>query len=244
MAVNAPREGASVQGILPAQSFRRADDFIFVSSIYPLDNAGNAVHAQSISQYIGEAEIAAQTRSVLETLKGAVSRLQGMFDPVTKVYNRFCLEELLQKEMTRCERHGKPLSLIMADLNKFKLINDTFGHTTGDFVLAEVGQILRSCVRGSDSVIRYGGDEFVLMLSETDQPGAAVVANRIQSKVLSWNENNKMAGLELGVSTGISVFTGSKKPAELIAEADHLMYAMKHSRASAALSQPIERQAR
>ncbi len=167
---------------------------------------------------------------LLETFQNAVTRLQGMVDPVTRVYNRFCLEELLQKEMRRCDRYNKPLALIMADLDKFKQINDTYGHATGDLVLSEVGNILRSCVRGSDSVIRYGGDEFVMVLIETEEKGAQVVADRVRKKVQVWNETNKLARFELGVSTGISIYTGGKKAADLIAEADQLMYTMKQGR--------------
>lgn len=168
-----------------------------------------------------------KTELLLETLENEVGRLQGMMDPMTRVYNRYCLEELLQKEMSRSERHAKVFSLIVVDLDKFKEINDNFGHLMGDFVLAEVGQILRSCVRGSDVIIRYGGDEFVLVLSETDRLGAEVVVNRIHRKVKEWNTTNRVARFDLSVSTGVSIFSPGKKVTDMIAEADQQMYAMK-----------------
>ncbi|MFQ5724666.1 MAG: diguanylate cyclase, partial [Terriglobia bacterium] len=87
-----------------------------------------------------------KTELLLETLENQVGRLQGMIDPMTRVYNRYCLEEMLQKEMSRSERYSKVFALIVVDLDRFKEINDRFGHLMGDFVLAEVGQILRSCV--------------------------------------------------------------------------------------------------
>ena len=173
-----------------------------------------------------------KTELLLQTLENEVGRLQGMIDPMTRVYNRYCLEELLQKEMLRAERYGKFFALIMMDLNMFKEINDRFGHLMGDFVLAEVGQVLRSCVRGSDAIIRYGGDEFVLVLAETDRLGAEVVVNRIRKKINEWNDNNRVACLDLTVSTGISVFAEGKKATDLIAEADQQMYAGKHPNAS------------
>lgn len=175
-----------------------------------------------------------KTHLLLETLENEVGRLQGMIDPMTRVYNRYCLEELLQKEISRSERYASGFSLIVVDLDKFKEINDRFGHLMGDFVLAEVGQILRSCVRGSDVIIRYGGDEFVLVLSETDMLGAEVVVNRIHKKVEEWNRNNRVARFDLTVSTGISLFTEGKKITDLIAEADQRMYTMKQRHASAA----------
>ncbi|MEE8201795.1 MAG: GGDEF domain-containing protein [Candidatus Acidoferrales bacterium] len=168
-----------------------------------------------------------KTELLLETLENQVGRLQGMIDPMTRVYNRYCLEEMLQKEMSRAERYSKVFALIVVDLDRFKEINDRFGHLMGDFVLAEVGQILRSCVRGSDIIIRYGGDEFVLLLSETDLLGAEVVVNRIHKKVEQWNASNRVARFDLTVSTGISIYSEGKKATDLIAEADRQMYVMK-----------------
>ena len=174
-----------------------------------------------------------RTELLLETLENQVGRLQGMIDPMTRVYNRYCLEELLQKEMSRSERYAKVFALIVVDLDKFKDINDRFGHLMGDFVLAEVGNILRSCVRGSDIIIRYGGDEFVLVLSETDLLGAEVVVGRIHKKVKEWGATNRVARFDLTVSTGIAIYSEGKKVTDLIAEADQAMYAMKHRNAAA-----------
>ena len=181
-----------------------------------------------------------QTELLLETLENEVGRLQGMIDPMTRVYNRYCLEELLTKEMSRSERYAKVFALIVVDLDKFKEINDRFGHLMGDFVLAEVGNILRSCVRGSDIIIRYGGDEFVLVLSETDLLGAEVVVNRIHKKVKEWGATNRVARFELSVSTGIAIFAEGKKVTDLIAEADQAMYAMKHRNAAGARADAVQ----
>jgi len=181
-----------------------------------------------------------QTELLLETLEGQVGRLQGMIDPMTRVYNRYCLEELLTKEMSRSERYAKVFALIVVDLDKFKEINDRFGHLMGDFVLAEVGNILRSCVRGSDIIIRYGGDEFVLVLSETDLLGSEVVVNRIHKKVKEWGATNRVARFELSVSTGIAIFAEGKKVTDLIAEADQAMYAMKHRNAAGARADAVQ----
>jgi diguanylate cyclase (GGDEF)-like protein len=171
---------------------------------------------------------------LLESLENEVGRLHGMIDPITRAYNRTFLEEMLQREIVRAERTARVFTLVVVDLDKFKEINDTFGHLMGDYVLAEVGQILRSAVRGSDVVIRYGGDEFVLVLFETEMVGAEVVVGRIHKKVADWNRNNKVARFELMISTGISMFAEGKKVADMIAEADEKMYAMKATHHSAA----------
>lgn len=164
---------------------------------------------------------------LLETLENQVGRLQGMVDPLTRVYNRFCLEETLQKEIARAERTATAFAIIVVDMNKFKEINDEFGHLMGDFALAETGQILRSCVRGSDVIIRYGGDEFLLVLTETDRPGAEVVASRIQARMKDWNQKSKVVRFELSASIGVSVWASGRKLPEMIAEADQRMYDMK-----------------
>jgi diguanylate cyclase (GGDEF)-like protein len=172
-----------------------------------------------------------RTELLLEMLDSEVARLQGMFDPMTRVYNRYCLEELLQREISLAERYDKSFAVILVDLNRFKEINDRFGHLMGDFVLAEVAQLLHSCVRGSDVVIRYGGDEFVVVLSETDLLGAQAVVSRIHQKVEEWSANNKVARFDLGVSTGVSIFSQGKTINDLISEADQQMYSMKHGAA-------------
>lgn len=165
-----------------------------------------------------------RTELLLETLQNEVTRLQGMVDPLTRVYNRQAMEDLLDKWVQRSERYDQIFSLAVADLDDFKFINDKYGHLTGDFVLSEVGQILRSSVRGSDLVIRYGGDEFLLVLSETDQPGAVAVIDRIQRQVGDWNSKHDAAPYDIRLSIGLSFYEKGKSARELISEADRAMY--------------------
>lgn len=169
----------------------------------------------------------ARTELMLETFQGEVTRLQGMMDPLTRVFNRQVLEELLSKWITRSERYEEALSLVVVDIDNLKQINDKYGHLTGDFVLSEMGQILRTSVRGSDLVIRYGGDEFILVLSETDLPGAQSVVDRVNRLIVSWNAKHKAAPYHLGISMGISFFAKGKTAAQMVAEADRKMYVAK-----------------
>ena len=179
-----------------------------------------------------------RTELLLESLKNEITRLQGMVDPLTRVYNRQSMEELLKKWIQRSERYEQLFSLAVLDLDGFKSINDRFGHLTGDLVLSEMAQILRSSVRGSDLVIRYGGDEFLLVLAETEQEGAEIVANRVRTKLGRWNARHTDAPYEISASIGLSVFEKGKTASELIFEADQAMYREKQSRLVESAAKP------
>jgi PleD family two-component response regulator len=93
------------------------------------------------------------------------------------------MDHLLKEEVARCQRYGSFSSLIMLDLDNFKRVNDTFGHPAGDQVLRQVGQLLRNHVRSMDRPIRYGGEELAVVLPETTDSGAFVVAERIRHAI-------------------------------------------------------------
>ncbi|WP_164972122.1 diguanylate cyclase [Luteimonas sp. YGD11-2] len=106
-------------------------------------------------------------------------RLQSIRDPLTGLFNRRYLEENLVREMLRCERRRLPLSLMMIDIDHFKRFNDEHGHAAGDAVLAHVGRILQSLVRAEDLACRYGGEEFTIVLPETDAASAILRGKEI-----------------------------------------------------------------
>ena len=105
------------------------------------------------------------------------------FDRLTSVYNRYMFEELLQKEISRARRYGRPMSLIMVDVDYFKQINDAFGHQTGDSVLAQIAGTLKRHVRESDIVARWGGEEFVIILPDMPKEHAAVLADSLRALI-------------------------------------------------------------
>ena len=148
-------------------------------------------------------------------------------DPLTGVFNRKVLRELLQSEIARAERGKHPLGLIMCDLNNFKQLNDRFGHLMGDYVLAQFAGTLKTCVRGSDHIVRYGGDEFLLILPETDEPGAAIVLNRIRTRVEEWDRHHRVGDLPITVSMGGYHHVVGQSAEQDVAEADAYMYAEK-----------------
>jgi len=153
-------------------------------------------------------------------------RSEGMIDSLTHVFNRRFLADLLQGEIARAERNGRPLTLAMCDVDHFKQVNDRFGHAVGDEVLAQTANILKSCVRGSDHVVRYGGDEFLLVLSETDEMDAAAVLGRVRQKVAEWD---RMRELGVTLSLGVYAHRAGQTAAQDIAAVDARMYAEKHS---------------
>ena len=212
-----PRWGAP--DLTVAQVFQIAFLYVFAVVV-----TGFNVHALLRSR---EAE-RLKVDLLLESLQREFGRLQGMIDPVTRVYSRAFLEEMAQKEIQRSERHSSSFALVLVDLDNFKQINDKFGHLMGDFVLSEAGQILQACVRGSDLVFRYGGDEFVLLLVESDLPGAEAVVDRIQSRLESWKGRSREEKFDVGLSSGISLFAAGKTLQDLLREADERMYAMKN----------------
>ncbi len=153
----------------------------------------------------------------------------SMVDSLTNVFSRSFLRDLLQGEIARAERNNRPLGVLMCDLDNFKQINDRYGHLMGDYVLAQIAGILKSCVRGSDFVVRYGGDEFLIILSETDEQGAGIVRGRIQDKVGEWDRANRIGDLPISVSMGLFHHVPGQSAEQDVAEADARMYAEKQA---------------
>ncbi len=167
--------------------------------------------------------------SLLQLFVSRQKQAASMVDAVTNVFTRGFLHDLLQGEIARAERSKRPLALVMCDINGFKQVNDRYGHLMGDYILSQFATILKSCVRGSDYVIRYGGDEFLLILSETDESGAETVCQRIHRKVAEWDQDNRVGDLPLTVSLGMYLHVAGQTPEKDIAEADARMYAEKQA---------------
>ena len=169
-------------------------------------------------------------KSMKNAWNSEVSRVHLLIDPLTKVFNRAALEEILSKEIKRAQRKQATLTFMYIDVNNFKEVNTRFGHLSGDLVLAEAGGILKQCTRGSDFVIRLGGDEFLVTLVDTTRSGAEPVKNRINQKVEAWNRNSPLPGFTLSLSIGIQEYDGTQSFDEVLAAADAKMYAEKNAR--------------
>jgi len=150
-------------------------------------------------------------------------------DELTQLFNRSYFLEQLSTEMNRSVRYKVPMTLLMVDLDNFKKVNDTFGHLAGDEVLKDVAAILPQCVRESDVVGRYGGEEFVICLVHTDKDAAMVPAERVRSsvadKVYAFSEGT----FRTTASIGVVYFGGDPTVGrdELIKRADAALYRAK-----------------
>jgi diguanylate cyclase (GGDEF)-like protein len=152
-------------------------------------------------------------------------------DSLTGLYNRRYMEEALVQEMSRTQRNAARLAIIMLDIDHFKQFNDTFGHDAGDAVLRQFGEFLREHVRGSDIACRYGGDEFVLLLSSLSGEGGAQRAEQIREAVTHLHVDH--AGGDLGritLSLGVAVFPDHATEArDVVKAADIALYQAKRS---------------
>lgn len=150
-------------------------------------------------------------------------------DPLTQLYNRGYLMNILDKEFAASSRYHTPLSCILGDIDNFKSINDNFGHLTGDVVLKKVAGILKSIIRESDVVGRYGGEEFLIILPNVRSAEALIVAEKVRSKIAQTNTEEIAEGLSLTISFGISdMFTHSPESVdELLHNVDTALYSAK-----------------
>jgi len=156
-------------------------------------------------------------------------------DPLTEVYNRRSLEDIAGRFISHARRLQNALTFMLIDVDRFKQVNTRFGNLTGDFVLAEVATLLRSSVRGSDAVVRYGGDEFLIILADTGALGASRVVQRIRKYLLDWNGSGHLEDFELDLSVGISEWSDGTTLDEVLDAADRAMYAEKASATSRGL---------
>ncbi|MEO8214441.1 MAG: GGDEF domain-containing protein, partial [Myxococcales bacterium] len=147
-------------------------------------------------------------REAIDTLQHKTRVLEeaSQRDKLTGLYNRARFDAYLVEEFAIAQRTGKPLSIIMADVDHFKRVNDTRGHAAGDRILVAVAEALRGRLRPRDLVARYGGEEFVLVLPETDAPGSEVVAERIRKKVEA-SRHDLGAGEPVGVTMSFGCAT-------------------------------------
>jgi two-component system cell cycle response regulator len=150
-------------------------------------------------------------------------------DELTGLFNVRYFFNQLKAEIERTDRYSKPLSLIFVDIDDFKNYNDKYGHLEGDQVLRKIAQAIQSCMRGPDSAYRYGGDEFVGILPETREPGAAIVGERIR-KIVNTHEflPNPDKAVYMTVSVGFAEYTSGEGEEAFVKRADMNMYVAKN----------------
>lgn len=204
------------------------------------DEKGSVIGRVIISRDVTERKLAEEelhrTKELIldinRKLRHAFEReqLASRTDSLTGAFNRRYFFELLEYEFSASRRYSRPLTLIMFDIDRFKQINDTYGHLTGDEVLEKIVSVVKSQLRETDVLSRYGGDEFVILLSSSNEQDALIVLERIHNELLASPFEATGIKVDLTISVGIASMSNSmEKPDQLVSLADQALYAAKNA---------------
>jgi len=161
-----------------------------------------------------------QHELVQQKIEAELNRELALQDPVTEVYNRRYLRVMLAKEISRVKRLGKSLAVMLVDITGFRRVNESLGHTGGDVVLRQIAQLLQTKARNSDLVVRFGGDEFLLILPDTDDAGVQVLSTRIKESLADWSRRSGMTEFNLRFAIGSARYTQDRPLDELLKAAE------------------------
>ncbi|MEM1418438.1 MAG: GGDEF domain-containing protein [Myxococcota bacterium] len=148
-------------------------------------------------------------------------------DGLTGIHNKRFLMDTLEREIPRARRHERPLALVMFDIDHFKSINDTYGHLAGDFVLKELAGIVKNRLRPDDVLGRYGGEEFAVVLPETDREGARVIAEELRTLIQEHAFLFEQERINVTCSLGVAIVGEETDVLGFIKDADEKLYAAK-----------------
>jgi diguanylate cyclase (GGDEF)-like protein len=216
--------------------------FIFLSAVTDYDRRARLIRggaSDSISKPFHPGDLVARLELHLKLVrlqrelvsKNRLLEQLSTTDPLTGLRNRRYLTEVLSVEFLRAKRYHTPLSVVMADIDHFKEVNDRHGHAAGDSVLEAVGGILKRRLRGSDHGGRYGGEEFLMVLANADADGAAVFAERLRQEVEATELGAESAwSISVTLSLGIATLCAEHQtPGDLVSHADEAMYRAKQA---------------
>lgn len=169
---------------------------------------------------------------LLNALLYRIATQTALRDPLTNTGNRIAMDQNLAREIEISRRHKQPLSLLMLDIDHFKRVNDDYGHYTGDEVLKTVAHGLKAQLRNIDRVFRYGGEEFVVILSNTSADAAQMVGERLRRAVRSLEFRELDPALTMTVSLGCSTLLPTETADSLLRRADNALYVAKRQAAT------------
>lgn len=202
-----------------------------------LKNEIRAKHALAAHQSHLEEIIAARTKELEDNYRAlknemaerqrAQSQLEVLAttDPLTRLYNRRKFEERLSHELERCQRYAGEFALILFDVDHFKRVNDQHGHDVGDMVLQFLAEAVRSQLRKSDVVARWGGEEFIALVAEADTDTALAIAEKLRRSVEAGRFPHE---LKITISVGVALARRNDTPSALVKRADQALYRAKH----------------
>lgn len=189
---------------------------------YPLRNGDLIKIGRTIFKYIAGGNVEAAYHDEIYRLTTV--------DGLTQIFNRRYFEETLEREISRCKRYGRSLTLVLIDIDHFKGINDGFGHLAGDYVLKQLASTLKARIRREDVFARYGGEEFALLLPEVDAKGGLIMAEKARKLVEAQKFRFEQQQIPVTISLGISTMTAGKTDgSELIRAADDKLYEAKQA---------------
>jgi diguanylate cyclase (GGDEF)-like protein len=210
---NVRREGRVVVGEGYIHGAKHGEAYVLTRAVPLLDSSDNVIGAiESIRD--------------ITVLKHREENLRELSekDPLTMIYNRRKLFDMLEVEVEKANRYCRPLSLLLLDLDYFKDVNDKYGHNIGDIVLKTTTQIVADVIRKVDIFARFGGEEFVIICPETDIDGAVLLAEKIRTAVEQ--HSYPMVG-NITISAGVSELVDTDSVNTLIKKADDVLYAAK-----------------
>lgn len=193
--------------------------------------------AEDTRLHQAERQVAELTEK-LESVQGESAKLrqrlqdernQAMIDPLTGIPNRLAYNERLKHEFARWRRYGSALTIAVWDIDKFKSVNDTYGHQAGDKVLTVIAQLLHKQIRETDFVARFGGEEFVLLLPETSAENSTVATENIRKAVEATEFHFRGKRVPITISCGVSQFQQGDSPERVFERADKALYEAKNS---------------
>jgi len=185
---------------------------------------GKVIGFQAVSRDVTE------RRRLEKELKESEERYRelSIIDDLTQLYNSRHFYSQLQMELGRIERREYPLTLLLLDIDDFKVFNDTYGHIEGDRVLVRLGQVIKKCLRKEDSAYRYGGEEFTIILPMTTKEEGAVTAERVREELRKENFSSVPdKEIYLTVSIGLAQYEKNESIKSFVNRVDHFMYRSK-----------------
>ena len=202
------------------------EDFMYQNTtMFPLRSTNSEI--THICLVIYDVTDVATNRNQLQTANTQLQKLSST-DSLTGLYNRGHWDELLKLEFARHCRYGAMSSLVMIDIDKFKFVNDSYGHQAGDYVIRRIADIIRQHARDADVAGRYGGEEFTVLLPDTDKVGAKVFCERVREAVEAETFEYEGQAIRCTVSLGVADLSEpASDPKALVERADKAMYVSK-----------------
>jgi diguanylate cyclase (GGDEF)-like protein len=197
----------------------------FLSMGNRLAHVYNDAEVRLVQSFANEVSIAIENARLFKEIQALATT-----DGLTGLYNRRHFYQLGDREYIRSHRYNRPLSLLMLDIDHFKNINDTYGHLVGDEVLKNVAQTCLVRVRGGDVVGRYGGEEFTILLSETNEASAVILAERLRETVSETSFETEKGIVKVTISIGVaSIDIDCTNLEDLFRHSDQALYAAKNA---------------